>query len=254
MTGHFPSWSRRVYIQWSQYQKFNIFVDHIDKMKLHHRLWDVFMIQHYFWRTRYAASIALSHRSWNYRRHPPPPAKSQEAPQVLGQVCTETRNNSWERSFPVVTSELSPERWVRAHLVQGEESGGGGQETQNSKMLSSCSRAFRQQGRRTEGHKTLGLAAKGKWTLSHKPSRATETHIYGVTPAFQGNKNRVYQVRFLGNGKRKACDEMLSQNCSSSFTTEVFYKPQSPKSSTCSLQSNPARLQETTYIWSVSHF
>ena len=32
MTRHFPSWSRMVYIQWSQYQKINIFADHIDKI------------------------------------------------------------------------------------------------------------------------------------------------------------------------------------------------------------------------------
>lgn len=121
--------------------------------------------------------------------------------------------------FWMVTSELCPERRTGAHLVRR-------QRVWNSNKLSRCFCSFRQRERRAARSPLLRrmdvTREQGKLL---RPTRK-ELHLH-----FQVIKNRVYQARFLGNGKSQARDEMLSQSPSSSF----IHKPRPPWCSACTL-------------------
>lgn len=72
-----------------------------------------------------------------------------------------------------------------------------------------------------EGSKEPSAKESGRYREQGKLLRPTreELHLH-----FQAIKNRVYQARFLGNGKSQARDEMRSQSPSSSF----IHKPRPP--------------------------
>lgn len=112
-----------------------------------------------------------------------------------------------------MTTELSPERRAGVHLVGRSQ--GDVQQQEAFKLL------WLLQGSRKGGQRDI----------IPRRLKATEAHMKRITPSFPGNRKWVYQAHFLGNGKNRTCDEMLSQSSRSSF----IYKPPPPQGSACTL-------------------
>lgn len=160
--------------------------------------------QPYFWGAHYVTCMVRSHASWDDRRHPGPQA-SPRKPHRFGARHAQGRgaeNKSSERRLQDGDTSSAQEEGCSCAKRVGEQ-------TWNSKRVSSCFCSFRQQERkagRGEGDSRCGCSSEG--TLPPKPRKATEAHR--VTPSFPGNKTRVYRVCFLGNGTRKPRNKMLS--------------------------------------------
>lgn len=135
IAGHFPSWSRIVYIQWLQHQRLTFLLFTLVKWN-YHRLLDV-------------TDMVLSQRSCDYRNCT---ATSKAVRQhglgwgVEGSHVHKVREQRTVRKghFEMVTTELSAERGAGAHLAGRRQRHMKQQEAFKLLWLLQCSRKGRQ--------------------------------------------------------------------------------------------------------------